>query len=108
MSVTKFSGLSRQRREIGIRIALGAEAADVRHRVVRTGMRSVAWGLALGIIGAVCLTRFMESLLFQVSPTDPATLLGISFLLTLAAALSAYLPARRATLVDPVEVLGAE
>ncbi|MFG1690964.1 ABC transporter permease, partial [Gemmatimonadota bacterium] len=100
--------VSRQGREIGIRMVLGAEAVDVRRRVVLVGMREVAWGLALGIGGALCLTRFMESLLFRVSPTDPATLLGISFLLAIAAALAAYLPARRATLVDPVAVLEAE
>jgi predicted permease len=100
--------VSRQRREIGIRMALGARAGDVRRRVIRAGMTEVAWGLALGLAGALCVTRFMESLLFQVSPTDPGTLLAISVLLAGSAALAAYLPARRATLVDPSTVLGAE
>ncbi len=100
--------VSRRQKEIGIRMALGADAADVRRSVVRAGMSDLAWGLAFGLAGSLGLTRFLRSLLFQVSATDAVTFLSISLLLAATATVATYLPARRATLVDPVVVLGAE
>lgn len=100
--------VSRQQREIGIRMALGADAASVRGRVMLGGLGELVSGLALGVAGSMYLTRFLEALLFQVSPTDATTFLGISFLLVASGALATYLPARRATRVDPVVVLGGE
>ena len=100
--------VSRRTREIGIRMALGADASAVRTTVVKDGMRPVLLGLVVGLAGAAAATRFMESLLFNVSPTDPATMAGAVAMLFVAAAVAVYLPARRATRVDPVEALGAD
>jgi putative ABC transport system permease protein len=100
--------VSRQARDIGIRMALGAQASSVRRAVVGRGMGQAALGLGLGLGGALYLTRWLEGLLFGVSPTDPATF-GLVLLLLLGVALAAcYLPARRATKVDPVRVLTEE
>jgi len=100
--------VSRRTREIGIRMALGADASAVRTTVVKDGMRPVLLGLVVGLAGAAAATRFMESLLFNVPPTDPATMAGAVAVLFVAAAVAVYLPARRATRVDPVEALGAD
>ena len=95
-------------REMGVRLALGARGGEVAALVVRRSLAVVAVGLAIGIVGAVGLTRFMEALLFGVSPTDPLIYLAVGAGLTAAAALATLLPARRAASVDPVEVLRAE
>jgi putative ABC transport system permease protein len=95
-------------REMGVRLALGAQGGEIAALVVRRSLAVVAVGLAIGIAGAVGLTRFMEALLFGVSPTDPLTYLAVGAGLTAAAALATLLPARRAASVDPVEVLRAE
>jgi ABC-type antimicrobial peptide transport system permease subunit len=100
--------VSRRTREIGIRMALGADARSVRRIVIRDGMTPVVIGLAVGLLTAIGATRFMEALLFNVSPTDPLTLVGATVILIGAALLAVYLPARRATRVDPVKALGAE
>ncbi len=100
--------VNRQRREIGIRMALGADAGRVRGLVVRQGMVHVLYGLALGLAGALGLARFMRGLLYDISPTDATTLVGVSLLLTAAAAVATYMPARRATKVDPMMVMRAE
>ena len=100
--------VTRRTREIGIRMALGADAASVRRVVVRDGMSPVAIGLALGLVTTLVVTRFMEALLFNVSPTDPIALIGTVAILVAAALLAVYLPARRATRVDPVEALGSQ
>jgi putative ABC transport system permease protein len=100
--------ISQRTREIGIRIALGAPFRNVRGMFVRHGLTLAAIGVACGIAAAVPLTRLMRALLFEVSPVDPATYAAVCVVLVLAAALAAYLPARRATRVDPVEALRAE
>jgi putative ABC transport system permease protein len=100
--------VSKQAREIGIRMALGAQASAVRRSVVGRGLGQAALGLGVGLAGALYLTRWLEGLLFGVSPTDPASF-GLVVLLLLVVALAAcYWPARRATKVDPVRVLTEE
>lgn len=95
-------------RELGIRMSLGAERGDVLRLVLRQGAAIAAAGLGVGVAGALAAGRLLESLLFQVSPTDPATLAGAALVLALAVALAGLLPARRATRVDPAEALRAE
>jgi predicted permease len=100
--------VSQRRGEIGVRMALGAQAAQVGRMVVAQSLRVVAVGIAIGLAGAVATTRVMQSLLFGVSPTDPLTLAGVTVVLVMLGAFAAYAPARRATKVDPVEVLRRE
>ena len=97
--------VSQQTTEIGIRMALGASARSVALLVLGRGMKPVAAGVAAGVAGALVLTRFMETLLFGVTPTDPATYAAVSLLLAGIAAVASYIPARRATAVDPIRVL---
>jgi putative ABC transport system permease protein len=94
--------------EIGVRVALGASRADVLRLVVGQGLRLVALGLGLGLMAAMALTRLMEKLLFEVSATDPATFTCVAALLILVALLACWIPARRATKVDPITVLRTE
>lgn len=100
--------VSQQKSEIGIRMALGANAADVKRLVLGRGMVPVVLGVAIGVAGALLLTRFLSSLLFGVTPTDPATFAAVSALLVSIAAAASYVPARRATRVDPMMVLRQE
>jgi predicted permease len=100
--------VSQRRREIGIRLALGAEPREVRRLFVRRGLIVGGIGLAIGLGGALGFSRLMESLLFGVSPLDPVTFAAMAVLLAAAAVLASYLPARRAAAVDPVETLRAE
>ncbi|HEY6273338.1 MAG TPA: ABC transporter permease [Terriglobales bacterium] len=100
--------VSRRTREIGVRIALGASAGNVRGLVLRQAMMTAAIGIGIGLVGALALTRTMKSLLFETSSMDPLTYLAVTLVLLLVAALAAYLPARRATLVDPIVALRHE
>jgi predicted permease len=100
--------VSQRTREVGIRIAMGAKASDIRVLFVRQALILVGLGLVAGLAGAVTLTRWMSSLLYEVSPLDMLTYVGVSVVLILAAAAASYVPARRATRVDPVDALRAE
>jgi ABC-type antimicrobial peptide transport system permease subunit len=89
-------------------MALGARAAGVTAMVVRQGATVVAAGLLAGLAGALALTRFLAALLFEVSPTDPATFAVLPLVLLAVAALASWLPARRAARTDPRAALRAE
>lgn len=97
-----------QTRELGIRLALGATQQRVCGAVLRRALVVTTAGAVVGLAGALATSRLLTRLLYQVSPTDPVTLLGVSALLLGVAFLAAYLPARRATLIDPVKALRAE
>jgi predicted permease len=100
--------VGRRTREIGVRMALGAGRAQVVGLIVRQGVMLTMIGLLAGLIAAPWLTRYLKSMLFDVSPFDPQIFLAVAFVLAIIATLAAYLPARRATRVDPVIALRAE
>jgi predicted lysophospholipase L1 biosynthesis ABC-type transport system permease subunit len=100
--------VAQRSREIGIRIALGAQSADVRALVVNQAARLGAAGLIIGIACALAVTRVLDSLLFGVTASDPLTFAGVSAALITVLLLAAYLPARRATRVDPIVALRAD
>ena len=105
--VLSYSAL-RRLREIGIRLALGAQRADIRRLVLGEGLRLLMLGLALGLAGVFAAAQVLRSFLFQVSPLDPSVSLGVSLLLIAAALTAAWWPARRASRVDPIVTLRAE
>jgi putative ABC transport system permease protein len=100
--------VSQRTQEFGVRMALGAEPADVRRLLLGQGLTLAAWGIGLGVLGAFGVTRLIGSLLYNVEATDPVSFVGVAALMLVVAGLAAYLPARRATQVDPVVALRAE
>ena len=100
--------VSQRRREVGIRLALGAEPRDIRGLFLRRGVILAGVGMAIGLAGAVVFSRFMQSLLFGVTPLDPIAFTAMPLVLAAATMLASYLPARRAIAVDPAETLRAE
>ena len=100
--------VAQRRQEIGIRIALGAQRRDIFRLVVGQGMALAAIGVALGLGGALVVTRALSGLLFGVKPTDPATLALVSAVLLCAAFVASGIPAARASRMEPAKVLGNE
>jgi ABC-type antimicrobial peptide transport system permease subunit len=100
--------VTRRVREIGIRIAIGAQRADILRMVIGEGLRLVVVGLAAGLVAAFWLTKFLQSQLFEVAPTDPWVMASVVTLLLLVALLACYLPGRRAANVDPMSALRYE
>jgi putative ABC transport system permease protein len=100
--------VTQRTREIGLRMALGAQSEDVLRVVVGHGLRLVLCGLCIGVAAALVVTRWMSSVLFDVKPTDPLTFAAVAVLLTVTAFLASYFPARRAMRVDPMVALRYE
>jgi putative ABC transport system permease protein len=92
-------------RELGVRVALGAQPRDVLSLVIGKGLKLVLVGSFVGLVGALAATRLVSNLLYDVTPTDPVTLFSVVLLLVLVAVLASWLPARRAAKVDPMEAL---
>ena len=105
--VLSFAVVQRTR-EIGLRLALGAQRHDVLALVIGGGLKLALFGSVLGLAGALTATRLLTSLLYGVTATDPMTFVGVSLLLLTVAVLASYLPARHATRVDPMEALRYE
>ena len=101
-------GVAQRTREIGVRVALGAQRSDVVSLVVRQGMTLASIGIAVGVLGAFGVTPVVKSLLIGVSPTDPISFLGVALFLCVVAILASVIPARRATAVDPIIALRTE
>jgi ABC-type antimicrobial peptide transport system permease subunit len=95
-------------REIGVRMALGADGPMIRRMVLREGSVVIAMGLALGLVGALASSRFLRTLLFEVRPSDPVTIGVVCALLAVVGLAACYVPARRATHVDPLTALRVE
>ena len=100
--------VAQRRREIGVRMALGAQARQIRALFIRRGMMVAAAGLLLGVSAAAAFTRLMQSLLFGITPLDPTTFIAMPIFLAAAAWLATYVPASRASWVDPAETMRAE
>ena len=94
--------------EIGIRLALGAQTKDVLSLIIKQGLQLILLGLAIGLLGAVALMKIISGLLFGVTTKDPFTFVAVAVVLTFIALLACYVPARRATRVDPLEALRYE
>ena len=100
--------VSQRTQEIGVRMALGAERSHVLRLVLGQGVRLAAIGVVLGLIGAFGVTRYLRTILYNVTPTDPASFAGVAGFLTLVAIIASYVPARRAMAVDPLVALRNE
>ena len=100
--------VTRRTHELGIRTSLGASRREIIALVMGHGMRLTAIGLAAGVIASLALTRFLAGMLYGVRPTDPATLAAVTVLLGTITLLACYIPARRATTVDPMTALRHE
>jgi ABC-type antimicrobial peptide transport system permease subunit len=102
---TVSQSVTQRRREIGLRMALGASPGAVQRLVFQQGLRPAAIGIGIGTLGAAALTRLIAKMLFEVRPLDPAAFAAAALVLAGFAALACYLPARRATRVDPLTTL---
>ena len=100
--------VGRRVREMGVRRALGAQSGDILRLALAEGVRLALWGLVPGVLLGLGLSRYLESMLFGVAPTDPWTYAAVCLLVLCVTALASYLPARRAVRLDPVESLRAE
>jgi putative ABC transport system permease protein len=105
--VASYSAVQRTH-EIGVRMAMGANSSDILRMVLGEGLLLAVIGIAIGVAGALALTRFLRSMLFEIKPTDPATFIGVAILLALVALAACYIPARRAMNVDPIIALRYE
>lgn len=105
MCITKSYVVTQRQNEIGIRMALGATQRRVLAMILVEGLKLTLFGVVIGTISAFALTRFMSTILYGVSPADPLTFTSIAMLLVLMALLACYLPARRATRIDPMIAL---
>ncbi len=103
--VARFDENQLDRKELAVRVALGAQTRDILKLIVGQGVMVILGGVAIGSVAALALTRWLESLLFGVSSKDPLTFAVVALLLTMVALLACYIPARRATKVDPLIAL---
>jgi len=100
--------VSERTHEIGIRLALGAKRSEIMRMILRQGLALAIAGAALGLLGALIVSHLMAGLLYRVSPTDPLTFVGVTFVLTAVALAASYIPAMRAMRVDPLVALRYE
>jgi ABC-type antimicrobial peptide transport system permease subunit len=100
--------VSERTHEIGIRLALGAKRSEIMRMILRQGLALAIAGAALGVLGALIVSHLMAGLLYRVSPTDPLTFVGVTFVLTAVALAASYIPAMRAMRVDPLVALRYE